>query len=369
MKSYQRVVIKLGTSVLTSGSSRLDKEHMAQIAAQIYALYQAGIEVVVCTSGAIAAGREYLNFPELESTLANKQMLAAVGQGQLLQTWSNLLADFDLKIGQLLLTQADLQDRERFLNAKDTLMTLLSNGIIPVINENDAVATAEIKVGDNDNLSARVAILAEADLLLMLTDQQGLFDKDPRAYKDAQLITNVVEITDDIQKLAGGSGTLLGTGGMATKLIAAKLCQRAGIPSIVCSGFQATNITNNILSAATTGTLFERLADPLEQRKQWLLATATHQNRIIIDKGAEQAIGQNGRSLLPRGIVKVEGRFSRGDMLQICSSEGVPLAKGMSRYSDHELSLIKGKHSNDISGVLGYSCGDVAIHRNDLVLL
>ncbi len=230
------IVVKLGTSVLTGGFARLNRAHMVELVRQCAALHRHGHRVVLVTSGAIAAGREHLGHPPLAPTLPNKQMLAAVGQTQLIRVWQDLFNLYGLHIGQMLLTRADLEDRERYLNARDTLRTLLDHRIIPVINENDAVATAEIKVGDNDNLSARAAILADADLLVLLTDQKGLFTADPRTNPDAQLIEEVQTIDDTLRSLAGDSVSGLGTGGMATKLQAADVARRAGVDVVIATG-------------------------------------------------------------------------------------------------------------------------------------
>ena len=238
------IVVKFGASTLTQGTPKLNSPHMMEIVRQIARLHQEGFRVVIVTSGAIAAGRHYLNHPTLPPTIASKQLLAAVGQSQLIQAWERLFAIYDIHIGQLLLTRADIEDRERFLNARDTLHALLDNRIIPVINENDAVATAEIKVGDNDNLSALVAILVQSDQLYLLTDQQGLFDSDPRKNPHAQLIAEVAQITPEIRQIAGGSGTTQGTGGMATKVSAADVATRSGIETIIAPGNRANVIVD-----------------------------------------------------------------------------------------------------------------------------
>jgi glutamate 5-kinase len=237
MKSKTKtVVVKLGTSVLTSGTTKLDRAHMVEIVRQCAQLHQQGHQIIIVTSGAIAAGKEHLNLPDIAPTIANKQMLAAVGQGQLIREWENLFKIYGLHVGQMLLTRADLDDHGRFLNARDTVKTLLKYKIIPVVNENDAVATNEIKVGDNDNLSALVALLADADQLLLLTDQAGLFTSDPRSNPDAKLLTEVNTITDEIHALAGGSVGGLGTGGMATKIESATVAHRNGIEVVIASG-------------------------------------------------------------------------------------------------------------------------------------
>ncbi|AZG75113.1 glutamate 5-kinase [Shewanella livingstonensis] len=365
---YRRVVVKLGTSVLTSGSKKLDKAHMVELARQMASLMRSGVDVVLCTSGAIAAGREHLQYPVLPDNMANKQLLAAVGQSQLILAWSQLFSIYGLHVGQLLLTRADLQDRERYLNARDTLNALLAHNIIPIINENDAVATNEIKVGDNDNLSARAALLCDADLLILLTDQKGLFDADPRTHPDAQLIKQVVNIDDSLRLLAGGSVSGLGTGGMATKLEAADVARRAGIEVVIASGHHP-DVIAKVAARESVGTHFSAIENPLESRKQWILAGPASQGKLVVDAGASVAVVANGRSLLSKGIVDVEGHFERGATLLIVNQTGKILAKGISRYCANDLIKISGKHSDDIESLLGYNYGDAVVHRNDMVVL
>ena len=365
---YRRVVVKLGTSVLTSGSKQLDKAHMVELARQMATLMKAGVEVVLCTSGAIAAGREHLGFPELADTLANKQLLAAVGQSQLILAWSQLFSIYGLHVGQMLLTRADLHDRERYLNARDTLNALLAHGIIPIINENDAVATNEIKVGDNDNLSARAALLCDADLLILFTDQQGLFDADPRSNPDAKLIKQVVNIDDSLRMLAGGAVSGLGTGGMATKLQAADIARRAGVEVVIASGHHPQVIQKSVCKEPV-GTHFTALENPLESRKQWILAGQATKGKLVLERGAVLAVTHKGRSLLSKGIIEVQGEFERGATLQLIDRDGKEYARGMSRYSAKDLIKIAGEHSDDIESLLGYDYGDAIVHRNDMVVL
>ncbi|MGZ9897434.1 glutamate 5-kinase [Shewanella gaetbuli] len=365
---YRRVVVKLGTSVLTSGSKKLDKAHMVELARQMASLMKAGVEVVLCTSGAIAAGREHLNYPILPDTMANKQLLAAVGQSQLILAWSQLFGLYGLHVGQLLLTRADLQDRERYLNARDSLNALLANNIIPIINENDAVATNEIKVGDNDNLSARAALLCDADLLILLTDQTGLFDADPRTNPNAQLIKQVSNIDDSLRLLAGGSVSGLGTGGMATKLEAADIARRAGVEVVIASGHHP-DVIDKIANREAVGTLFSAIDSPLESRKQWILAGPASQGKLQVDSGAAKAVIENGRSLLSKGMVNIEGDFERGTTVLIVNQQGKVLAKGITRYCAADLRKIVGMHSDQIEHILGYDYGDAVIHRNDMVVL
>ncbi|MBO2691175.1 glutamate 5-kinase [Shewanella algae] len=365
---YRRVVVKLGTSVLTSGSKRLDKAHMVELARQMATLMRAGIEVVLCTSGAIAAGREHLMYPELPDTMANKQLLAAVGQSQLILAWAQLFSIYGLHVGQLLLTRADLHDRERYLNARDTLNALLKQNIIPIINENDAVATNEIKVGDNDNLSARAALLCDADLLILLTDQKGLFDADPRHNPNAHLISEVANIDDSLRQLAGGSVSGLGTGGMATKLEAADIARRAGIEVVIASGHHPDAI-EKIAAGESVGTHFCAIETPLESRKQWILAGPKAKGKLTLDEGAVRAVTEKGRSLLSKGIIAVEGEFERGATVQLLDSKGRKLARGICRYSAVALKRIAGQHSDNIESLLGYDYGDAIVHRNDMVVL
>ncbi|WP_025820899.1 glutamate 5-kinase [Shewanella marina] len=366
--AYRRVVVKLGTSVLTSGSKHLDKAHMVELARQMALLMKAGVEVVLCTSGAIAAGREHLQYPTLPDTIANKQLLAAVGQSQLILAWAQLFSIYGLHVGQLLLTRADLQDRYRYLNARDTLNALLAQNIIPIINENDAVATNEIKVGDNDNLSARAALLCDADLLILLTDQKGLFDCDPRSNPDAKLISEVVNIDDSLRKLAGGSVSGLGTGGMATKLEAADIARRAGIEVVIASG-QAPDVIGRVVCKESVGTHFCATDHPLENRKQWILAGPAPEGKLVLDDGAVRAVSEKGRSLLSKGILKVKGEFDRGATVKVVDTKGHEIARGMARYSSVALLQIAGHHSDDIESILGYDYGDAVVHRNDMVVL
>ena len=362
------IVVKLGTSILTGGTRRIDRAHMVELVRQLATLHREGHHIVVVTSGAIAAGRELLGHPALVPTMSNKQMLAAVGQSHLIQIWQQLFAIYELHVGQMLLTRADLEDRERYLNARDTLKTLLAHRIIPVINENDAVATTEIKVGDNDNLSARAAILADADLLILLTDQQGLFTADPRTNPDATLIEQVEVIDDQLRALAGDSVSGLGTGGMATKLQAADIATRAGIEVVIAAG-KHPEFIGRLLQGERIGTRFVAQANPLESRKSWILAGPHSHGELYIDAGAEKAVHHKGSSLLPKGIQQVQGEFDRGDVVRIMTPTGRELARGISRYNSVDLTRIAGKHSDEIEACLGYGYGPVAIHRDDLVLL
>ena len=340
---------------------------MVDLVRQCARLREGDAEVVLCTSGAIAAGRERLGYPSLPDTVTSKQLLAAVGQSRLMRVWEELFDLYGVLVGQVLLTRADAHDRGRFLNARDTLHALLEHGIVPIVNENDAVATAEIKVGDNDNLSALVALLADADLLVLLTDQPGLFTADPRVDPSAELIPEVQTIDDTLRALAGGSGTSLGTGGMATKLQAADVARRAGTDVIIAAG-SAPDVLVRIAEGASVGTRFPALETPLEHRKRWIFGGRAPSGRIEVDAGAARALRDGGGSLLTAGITNVGGRFDRGDTVRLYAGDA-ELGRGIARYGADELRRIAGCRSEAIDACLGYTLGPVAVHRNDLILV
>ena len=366
--THQRIVIKLGTSVLTAGSPRINRPRLLDIVRQCARLQVAGVEVVVVSSGAIGAGRERLGFRQLPRSVPAKQMLAAVGQSRLMGLYEEYFGIYDIVAGQVLLTRADLDHRSRYLNARDTLQALLSERIVPVINENDAVATEEIKLGDNDTLSALVANLVEADLLLILTDQPGLFTADPRSDPNAQLISEVSVIDDDLRAQAGGSVSGLGVGGMTTKLTAADLARRGGAQVVIAAG-GVEDVVLRVAAGERIGTRFAPLAGKLESRKRWLLGGLAPTGRVWIDAGAERALLAGGRSLLPVGVTRVEGQFQRGDTVRICNAAGREVARGLARYGAESLERIMGKRSDEIETILGYEYGETVVHRDDLVVL
>ena len=351
MSDSQTLVVKLGTSVLTGGSRRLNRAHIVELVRQCAQLHAAGHRIVIVTSGAIAAGREHLGYPELPATIASKQLLAAVGQSRLIQLWEQLFSIYGIHIGQMLLTRADMEDRERFLNARDTLRALLDNNIVPVINEND--------------LSALAAILAGADKLLLLTDQQGLFTADPRTNPQAELIKDVHGIDDALRAIAGDSVSGLGTGGMGTKLQAADVACRAGIDTIIAAGSKP-GVIGDVMEGVSVGTRFHAQASPLENRKRWIFG-APPAGEITVDEGATAAILERGSSLLPKGIKSVTGNFSRGEVIRICNLEGRDIAHGVTRYNSDALRRIAGHHSQQIDTILGYEYGPVAVHRDDMI--
>ena len=365
----QRIIVKLGSSTLTGGTPHLNRQRMLEIVQQIAHLHQAGYEIIVVSSGSQAAGRERLNFPDLSRSMPAKQMLAAIGQSRLMRIYSDLFDIFEIIVAQILLTRDDLSHRARYLNARDTMQTLIDRRIVPIINENDTVATDEIRVGDNDNLSAMVASAIEGDLLIMLTDQPGLFTADPRKFADAQKIDVINEINHETFDLAGGAGSREGTGGMITKLQAAQLAARSGVTTIIAQGSEPNVLGRIIIGGENLGTRFEATGTHLESRKRWLLTDRT-QGAVHIDAGAVRALlAKDGASLLPVGITAVDGEFERSATLAIYDHRGAMIAHGLSNYTSDELNRIKRQNSAKISDILGYSYGDAAIHRNNLVMM
>ncbi len=364
----ERIVIKVGTSTLTGGSRRLSRPRMLELVQQAVRLCEAGHEIVLVSSGAVAAGREAMDFPDSGRAMPAKQMLAAVGQSRLMHIYSELFEIYAHVVGQVLLTREDFADRARFLNARDTLLTMIDHRIIPIINENDTIATHEIRVGDNDNLSALVATLVEADRLIILTDQAGLYTADPRANPDARLIAHVAKIDDSIFALAGGTDAAgVGTGGMVTKLQAAQLATRSGVTTVVASG-REPNVLERLIAGESLGTTFAPAADPVESRKRWLLMDKSH-GKVSVDAGAVDVLTLGGASLLPVGVTAVDGTFERGAALSVIAPDGHTIARGLTSYSSDEVRRLCGQRSARITEILGYSYGDAIIHRNNLVVL
>ncbi|HRE47405.1 MAG TPA: glutamate 5-kinase [Aggregatilineales bacterium] len=362
----RRIVIKLGTSTLTGGTPRLDRRRLMEIVRQTVELRESGAQAILVSSGAIAAGREVLGFPRFDRTLPAKQMLAAVGQGRLIQRYGELFEIFGVHIAQILLTRGDLANRTGYLNARDTLQHLLDHAIVPIINENDTVATEEIRVGDNDNLSALVANLIDADLLILLTDQAGLYDADPRANPAARLIAQVERVDESVFALAGGTSSGLGTGGMITKLQAAQLAGRSGTTTVIASG-SLPNVILKVAAGEAVGTTFLPQTTHRESRKRWLLSEKPA-GFLRVDKGATEKLRRRGASLLPVGIIAVEGEFERGAAVHIIDPAGGDVACGMTTYSSAEIRQLVGVQTAQIVERLGYTYGDEIVHRDALVV-
>lgn len=365
----QKVVVKMGTSTLTRGTKTLSRKGMLDLVRQMALLHEEGHQIVLVSSGAIAAGREVLDHPSLSRTLPSKQMFAAVGQRKLMEVWAELFGLYEIPVGQLLLTREDFTDRQRYLNIRNTLAALLQHRVIPIINENDTVATEEIKVGDNDTLSALVSNMIYADLLILLTDQQGLYTADPRVCSDAQLIPLVERIDDSTRALAGGSSKVLGlgTGGMITKIEAAYLASHSGTPTVIASS-SLPDVLADIIKGQPIGTRFLAQTTPKESRKRWLISKKV-QGFLYVDEGASQRLSKKGASLLSVGITKVKQTFERGAIVQICSAKEKPLAIGIVNYSSAEIEKILGVKSIQIELHLGYTYGPEVIHRDNMVLL
>jgi glutamate 5-kinase len=361
-----RIVVKLGTSTLTGGGKKLKARALLKFAEEITELTRAGHELILVSSGAVAAGREVLMQQYLAKHIPAKQMLAAIGQPRLMHRYSELFGLFDLPVAQVLLTRDDIEDRKRYLNARDMLDALLKAGVLPIINENDAVSVAEIKLGDNDQLSAWVANLVQADRLVLVTDCDGLFDKDPREHADAQLVESVHgAIPAALWQAAGGSVSGLGTGGMSTKLLAADIARAIGCDVLIVNGAR-----EKVLSGALFGDLrctrFFASQNAQDSRKRFLL-TQPAAGEIAIDHGASLAL-QQGKSLLAAGLQSLSGSFERGDVVRIRAADK-DIARGVIRYSSSELQKLFGAQSSAIAAILGYSAGGAIVHRNDLVML
>lgn len=368
LKGVKRVVIKIGSRVLTDSEGALDMVVIDRICKDIAALRQQDLEIVLVSSGAIAAGRSALGLKDKPKSIPQKQAAAAVGQTRLMRAYEEALSPHNLRAAQLLLTSEDLGSRQRFLNARATLDALLGFGIIPIINENDTVVVDEIKFGDNDNLSALVTNVVEAHLLLILTDIEGLYSEDPCTVPDAKLIPLVRSITRDIERAAGGPGSGLGTGGMATKVAAARKAGRNGVATIIVSG-KRERIIQAALRGDEVGTLFMPSRDGLNRRKHWIAFTLKPAGRIFVDDGARDVLLKKCKSLLPSGVSRVEGRFERGSSVRVCGSDGKEFARGLSDYSSTEIARLAGRKSSEIEAILGYHYGDVVVHRDNLVIM
>lgn len=364
-----RIVIKVGTNVLRAGTERIHRPRLIELVRQIACLSHAGHEPILVSSGAIFAGRELLGVdrPIQRKDIPHKQMLAAVGQGRLLALYQQIFEMYNLVVAQALLTRTDLANRTRYLNARNTLLLLLQRKVVPIINENDVVAVDEIKFGDNDKLSAMVANLVDADLLIILTDQLGLFTADPRHNTNAELIQQVITIDETIRAVAGGSSGTVGTGGMTTKIEAAELATRSGTEVVIAPGNEPDSILR-IVQGEALGTRFPSQLSHVESRKRWILAEAP-QGSIKIDEGAVNALANAGKSLLVVGMTEVSGNFERGATVQVLNGRNQEIGRGIANYSALSLRAICGKQSHQIAEILGYEYGPTAIHRDNLVVV
>jgi glutamate 5-kinase len=366
----KRIVIKIGTSTLTAGKSGLCMPRIVDLVRQIATLMESGREIIFVTSGAITAGREVMNKIDGSKHIPAKQMLAAIGQPRLMEIYSQLFRIYGISVAQVLLTRSDLAQRRGYINARNTLAELLEQKVLPIVNENDAVATEEIRVGDNDNLSALVANLIDADLLILLTDQEGLYTSDPRHDSSAKLIKEVVEpeIPKEVWDAAGGDGTGIGVGGMITKIRAADLARRSGTTVIIARGDEK-DILTRLSQQEAIGTKIAPIISKVESRKRYFLSgMKTSRAAIQIDDGAASAL-KTGNSLLPIGIINVKGKFDRGDIVRIISVDEKQIAIGLVNYASDDVKNICKHRSEEIEAIIGYNFGDEVIHRNNLVML
>ena len=368
LENIQRIVVKVGTSTLTNENGHLDIEKIRKIVLELSNLQDKGYDVILVSSGAVGAGMGLLNINEKPKTLAEKQMLSAVGQVSLMQIYQTLFKEHKKIVGQLLLTKEEFSNRKRYLNMRNVCNAFLKRKIIPIINENDAIVSnaLKIKVGDNDTMSALVSGLIDADLLIILSDIDGLYNKNPRKYEDANLIHIVGDINEDIKKMAGAEGSKFGTGGMVTKIVAAEMVTKIGTSLVIASGDEPKNITR-IVEKENIGTLFVKKNKKISLRKYWLAYGPSKEGALTIDNGAKSAL-KNGKSLLSVGIKSVEGTFDKGAIVEIEDLKGKVIATGISNYSSEEINLIKGEQSENIEEILGYKYDDAVIHIDNVAM-
>jgi glutamate 5-kinase len=364
----RRVIVKIGSSLLTAGGQGLNKPAIAGWVAQMAALRQQGMEVVLVSSGSVAEGMCRLGWKARPKALHELQAAASIGQMGLVRFFEDRFQEHGLLAAQVLLTHDDLSDRQRYLNARSTLLTLLKLGVVPVINENDAVATEEIRLGDNDTLAALVANLVEGELLVLLTDQQGLYTGDPGLSPDAQLISEISVNDGLLDQVAGGSRSGLGRGGMATKVRAARLAARSGAATVIAAG-AVDNILGLLIAGEPLGTYLLPDIDPLDARKRWLAGQLQLKGKLTLDAGAVGVLQRAGKSLLAVGVTSVEGHFERGELVACLDKQGEEIARGLINYNSTETRKLLGKSSAEFETILGYADDDELIHRDNMVLV
>ena len=368
LSQSKRWVIKIGSSLVTNEGRGLDTQAIASWAEQIAQLQEQGKEILLVSSGAVAEGMARLGWSSRPAALHELQAAAAIGQMGLVQSYESCFKKHNIHAAQILLTHDDLSNRNRYLNARSTLRTLLNLGTIPIINENDTVATDEIRFGDNDTLGALVANLVEADVLVILTDQQGLYTEDPRNNPDAELITEGKASDARLHKMAGGSGSHLGMGGMSTKITAAQRAARSGTATLITSGRNEQALTR-LASGEAMGTLLLPDSEPIAARKQWLASQLKAAGTLQLDEGAVKVLKTSGKSLLAVGVTSVTGNFIRGEMVSCVAADGTEVARGLVNYNAIETAKIKGKVSGEIEQILGYIDEAELVHRDNLVIL
>lgn len=368
IKNAKRVVVKLGSSIITNEKDVIDEVFLNHLAEQVSKLHKKNKEIIIVSSGAVAAGMMVLKLNEKPKSISEKQAIAACGQGYLIAKYSDVFSKHNLLVAQILLTSEDIADRKRYLNAKNTIENLIFKKIIPIINENDTVVTSEIKLGDNDNLSAEVACLVDADLLIILSDVDGFYDDDPRINDKAKVIDTVSDINKYMKKSSNKAGSNVGTGGIYTKLQAAKKTMIVGIPCVLARG-RKENVLLKIFKGEKIGTIFLPEKQKISHKKYFIAFNVKPKGKIIVDEGAKEAILMKGKSLLPSGIVGVTGSFKIGDVVEISDLNKKIIARGLVNYNLIEIDKIKGRKTTDIENILGYKYGDEVIHRNNMVII
>lgn len=369
LKKAKRIVIKVGTSTITYANGKRNFSQIDRLAREISDLQNQGKEMILVTSGAVAVGVDRMGLPGKPKTIPGKQAAAAVGQGVLMHTYEKFFADYGQIVAQVLITKTEAIDRHRYTNTRNTFMELMRQRVIPIVNENDVVALDELKIGDNDNMSALVAGIVDADLVIILSDVDGLYTANPQTHPDAVIVPEVAEITPEIEASAGGVGSARGTGGMATKIQAAKAATSSGIHLVIANGTEKNAITR-VLQGEELGTLFVSRENRLQFRKRWLAFGAKIAGSIVVDDGCAKAIRKaGGCSILPAGVFAVQGEFLPGSTVSVIDKDAHELARGLVHYSSAELEQIKGCNSGEIANILGHKNFDEVIHRDDLVIL
>lgn len=368
LQKKNRIVVKVGSSTLTHETGKLNYHRIERLAMEIADLANQGKEMVLVSSGAVSAGMGPLGLSARPKTIREKQAVAAVGQGVLMHTYEKMFREYGQNVGQVLLTRMDAQDRKKFMNSRNTLLTMLQMGVIPIINENDVVAIDEFKIGDNDTLSAMVSNFIEADLLIILSDVDGLYTANPQTHPEARIIPVVTEVDKHVYDIAGGAGSSIGTGGMYTKIQAASIATSSGVDMVIASGSK-DGVLRRICQGEDVGTWFTAKDSNLHTKKRWLLSGGKAQGSLIVDGGCRNALVEHGSSLLPVGIAAVEGEFHEGDIVNVMY-EGLVIAKGIVNYNSESVEAIKRHKTDDIEGILGHEgVYEEVIHRDNLVVM
>ena len=368
LQAARRIVVKVGTSTLTHPNGKLNFSRIEGLVRELADAVNSGKQILLVSSGAVGAGMDRLGWKEKPKTMPEKQAAAAVGQGILMHPYEKLFGEYGQVVAQVLLTREDSVNRRRYTNSRNTLLKLLEIGVIPIINENDAVSIDELKIGDNDTLSASVAAIVDADVLIILSDVAGVYSANPQTDPTARLLPEIGDVTPEIEAMCGGAGTMRGTGGMLTKMAAARMAMNSGIVMVIASGSQ-DGVVQSVLTGKPIGTLFPPRQNRLQFRKRWLAFGARIKGRLTVDKGCAQALLSNGSSLLAAGIKGVEGNFEQGSTVSIVNQEGWEIARGLANYNTEDARKIMGAHTHEITKILGHKPYDEVVHRDNMVLL